>query len=336
MTHRILVTGCGGDLGQAVIKSLRSSAGPYEIHGCDCGSDGLGESFVERYAHVRPASDSAYLKELDSLCAAERISAVVPCSDAEIAVFGTLEKMSSGTAIVCQPEAWTRVYGDKLACMKALEGQVAIAPFVDGADARALAELVRRQGFPLVVKPRVSFGSRHIVTARNAAELESALQMVPRPLVQAYLDDIGGEYSVGVYRHDAWKAEIAFKRTLKSAGCSWYAETSFDPGVLDYCRRIADASGLRGSANVQLRMTAGGPFLLEINPRFSSLAAARAACGFNDVDWSVRAALRLKPPHGNKEFKKIRFRRFFHEMVDFGEGFRMVDEWSPRGGIKIK
>ena len=45
---------------------------------------------------------------------------------------------------------------------------------------------------------------------------------------------------------------------------------------------------LKGSINVQLRITEEGPMIFEINPRFSSTAFMRHKLGFSDVNWAVK------------------------------------------------
>ena len=330
---RLLVTGASGDFGQAVIKALRLSASPYEIHGCDAGPQNIGTVFTDVFHAVPAAADPRYVESLDTICRRFGIQAVIPASEAEITVLSRLASpLSSGSAVVCLPAAWIDAYGDKLSCQRLLQGKVDIAPFADGEDAAAVKALSEKEGFPLVVKPRVSYGSRSLRVAHDARELEKYLSEVPRPIVQKYLDDEGGEYSVGVYASDGYRGAIAFRRELgpMGAGCTWYAETSDDPAVLDYAMRVLDASRLEGSANVQVRKTSRGVRLLEINARFSSLAAARAFSGFNDVEWSVRKALGLKAEYPRGPFKKIRFRRFFHELVDQGQGFAGVEPWTPK------
>ncbi len=79
-----------------------------------------------------------------------------------------------------------------------------------------------------------------------------------------------------------------------------------------------------------MRRTADGVFLLEVNARFSSLAALRALCGFPDVEWSVAVRCGGTPAPPPPRFRAVRFRRFFDEMVDDGAGFAAVPEWAPR------
>jgi carbamoyl-phosphate synthase large subunit len=56
------------------------------------------------------------------------------------------------------------------------------------------------------------------------------------------------------------------------------------------CARIAEGLDLRGSMNVQLRLTDEGPRVFEINPRFSSTVLMRHRMGFSDVLWAIEEA----------------------------------------------
>ena len=331
---RILVTGVEGDLGQALVKALRLYQGPVEIHGCDVEGDGIGSAFVDRFYQAPYAEAADYVNFLDGICQSREIQAVVPGSEQEIAVLarlGSPPKLPGGAAVVCQEAAWITIYGDKLRCMEALAGKVELARFADGSDSEAVACLLDEVGFPVVVKSRQSSGSRTLRIAHNQAELAAYLAEVSLPLVQQYIDAEGGEFSICIFAGRQFESAIAFQRELGGPGLSWFAEKSDDPEVLTYAQLIGQAIRLQGSANVQVRKSRLGVRLLEINPRFSSLAAARAICGFRDVEWSVDLALgrKIALPLAS-DYRQIRFRRFYHEVVDFGEGFQAIAEWCPR------
>jgi len=327
---KVLVTAVGGDLGQAIVKALRVSSFPLDIHGCDLDTHSYAAAFVQAYHAVPAACHPDYVKELEALCETFALRAVVPSSEPELMVLEG-RCLPSGVPVVSQPIEVLRVYGDKLATMRALADTVKLAAFADGADTAAVHDLIDRCGFPVVVKPRRSSGSRNVRLATCLGELESALGKVPMPLVQEYLDDSGGEFSVGVFRTTDFESAVAFKRRLSAtAGISWQAELVENPEVCAYALEIGRVASATGSLNVQLRLTSAGPRLLEVNPRFSSLVAARAACGFRDAEWSLVSALHLPmmPPRG--PYKRLRFWRFYHEVVDLGDGCGVLPEWLPR------
>jgi len=86
---------------------------------------------------------------------------------------------------------------------------------------------------------------------------------------------------------------------------------------------------------VQVRKSAAGVRLLEVNARFSSLAPARAYAGFRDVEWSVVLALGREPEVPRDGYRPIKFHRFVHEMVDDGSGYAPIPQWSRWGRPRI-
>lgn len=312
----ILVTATGGDLGQAVVKALQQSCLDITCHGCDMDQQGVGSLFVESFRAVPRADSQGYMDAIRTICKQVQADAVIPASEPEMYVLANRRELPP---VVCQGFSWMCTHGDKMYSYRALEAQgVEIAPFAGGRDPGAVANLVALAGYPLIVKGRRSWGSKTLHIVENKGELNAAIAKTKLPVVQGYID--GDEYSVGVFGNGDCVAALAFKRDLGGFGLSWYAETSDDQEVLKYALQIARITGLRGSANIQVRKGKEGVRLLEVNPRFSSLAAARAAAGFNDVEWSLLLALgrRVRFPD---RFKRLRFQRFFQEVVDYGSGW---------------
>lgn len=325
---RVLITAIDGDLGQALFKALRLDPQRFRIFGTDLAPSAVGASFVER-TFVLPRADAPdYVDALAALVRAEGIDAIVPASEAEIAALG--DETIAGAVVIAQPRHWTATFSDKLLAMRAIRGQVRLAPFADGADPRELLDLEATSGYPLVVKPRRSSGSRQVRLVRDRLELDAAISDVPDPVVQAHIGTPDSEYSVGVFR-GPFEDALVFRRTLRpGTGLSWDAESVLAPDIAAYALDVARAAGAKGSTNVQLRLTAEGPRLVELNPRFSSLVAARALCGFTDLAWSVRAGLGLELARPRSPYHLLRFRRYFHEVVDLGAGPYAVAEWLPR------
>jgi carbamoyl-phosphate synthase large subunit len=330
---RLLVTGVQGDFGQGFVKALRLSRATAEIHGCDVSGSGVGATFVDSFAIVPPAaSGEHYVHRLDRLCSQLGIDAVVPGSPPEIDALCRLASppaLPSGVPVVCLDATYRDVFDDKLLCYRALEGRVELAPFADGENPEAVRVLVARHGFPLIVKRRRGQGGLSFQVVDRMEALAAAIVATPGPVVQGFIDEEQGEYSIGLFAANGRETAIAFRRRLARTGSSWSAETVDDPEVLAYSRAIARASGLRGSANVQVRKSSKGVRLLEVNARFSSLAPARASAGFRDVEWSVDLALGRPLQLPEEPYRPLRFQRFIHEMVDTGSGFACVPEWTP-------
>jgi carbamoyl-phosphate synthase large subunit len=331
---KILVTGVGGDLGQAIIKSVCLMDMPVEIFGCDMDSESIGRAFVDDFFVISSPYDREYLNLLNDYCEKKGIHTVVPGSEAEIYVLsrlGTPLRLPCGTVAVCQEFAWLETFGNKLECFRALDKKVELAPYADGTNDEQVEEFISKEIFPCVVKPRVSSGSKDLKIAQNENQLLAFIREVSNPVVQEYIDDTYGEFSIGVFSTDNFSTAIAFKRKLGPFGATWYAENyDQDQEVLDYAYKIAEVSRLRGSCNIQVRKSNKGVRLLEINPRFSSLVAARAACGFKDLEWSICKALKIRVSKPDFPFRRLTFRRYLHELIDFGEGYIALGEWLPK------
>jgi carbamoylphosphate synthase large subunit len=61
------------------------------------------------------------------------------------------------------------------------------------------------------------------------------------------------------------------------------------------CSKIAEALDVHGSINVQSKLSAHGPMIFDINPRFSSTVLLRHQIGFHDVVWSIEEEMNQKP-----------------------------------------
>jgi carbamoyl-phosphate synthase large subunit len=330
---RVLVTGVGGTLGQGIVKALCLADMPLEISGCDAMQDSVGAAFVKIFHQVPLAIDPSYIEILDAICEKNGYSAVLPSTEQEISILSRTAsppRLPSGAVVICHDAQFFNSFSDKLSCARALAQAVNVGRFADGTDAGDVERLVADAGFPLVVKPRRGSGSRSLRIVSNVESLQKALADVPVPFVQEHFPDDLGEFSAGIFTCEDFDSVLTFRRELCGEGCSMKAETSDDLAVADYCTRIGRAMRLRGAANVQVRKACFGVRLLEVNARFSSLVAARAAAGFRDAEWWLRLRLGMGIPAPPGVYRKLRFERYFHDLVDFGDGFKGVSEWSPR------
>jgi carbamoyl-phosphate synthase large subunit len=331
---RILVTALGGELGQAIAKALRLAGRPYYLVGTDVIADGIAATFAQEFHMVPFAHGLNYVAEITRLCAERKIDCLIPANERELEVLNNAfpcRCLPNGAKLICLDRACYDALKDKLSCMTALAGQVPLVAFADGHDQDSVAKLIAANGFPVIVKERQSSGSKGLAFAKNARELNAALRRATMPLVQTFIDDSEGEFSVGVFSCGAFLDAVCFRRKLGEGifSSSWSASMEADPEVLDYSLKIARLVGCQGSLNVQVRKNASGVWLLEINPRFSSLAAARAACGFRDVEWSVAAALGEFDAKAKPVLRPMRFHRFISELVDFGAGYKTLHQWAP-------
>jgi len=329
--RQVLITGLGGDLGQALVKALRLSASSFQIHGSDINNDLVGRAAVDDF-HILPAADKEeYVAELECLCKCQDIEAIIPGSEPELLKLSGICENSAlpiGIPIVALPGKWVKRLGDKLSCMRFLDGKIPLAGYADGTNESELDSLLEGCDAPLVVKERFSSGSKNIKYVNDRTRLKNVIEHFEAPLVQAQIDDSEGEYSVGVFSCDRFTAVHTFRRRLGPGGCSWHAETNDDPSVEKYCRKIASHCAIYGSYNIQVRKSKEGVRLLEINPRFSSLVAARALSNFSDLEWAINQCFGCLDTDSIPKTRRITYQRYLSEVVDLGGGPSRVASWS--------
>ena len=133
------------------------------------------------------------------------------------------------------------------------------------------------RGFPVVIKPRMSSGSRGIVYVQNISDLETAYNEVhkrfPYPLIQEFIPH-GGAYGVGVlFNYDSVpRACFVYKRLREnpvSGGPSTLRESVSYDEIKEIAISLLKSLDWIGPAMVEFRIDArtGEPKLMEINPR---------------------------------------------------------------------
>lgn len=143
-----------------------------------------------------------------------------------------------------------------------------------------------RVGYPLVIKPRKSSGSRGLVVVRSADQVVDAWNLVssvyPSPLIQEYIPNGGDALGVSllVSRNQDVVASFVHRRLREypvAGGPSTLRESTICPALLDQAARLLKKLEWYGVAMVEFKVDPrdGIAKLLEINPRFwGSLALA--------------------------------------------------------------
>jgi carbamoyl-phosphate synthase large subunit len=278
----ILITGIGGDIGQCVATIVRETVGgTRRLIGCDTHEQHGGSLYVDAFQRVPAARDKGYLEALMSLIEAQSVTTVIPMTEPELELLGGV--VAGGSAIAwITPGAKAIAAGiDKLATAQTLTAAGIPMPWTDRADAGP------PRTYPCIVKSRRGSGSRSVHKAHTPSEADYFAQRDPEAIYQEYLEPDDREVTCAVYRaRDGRIAVLQLLRRLVGGFTGWARVIRVDT-VEAMCRRAAEALDLRGSMNVQLRLTADGPRIFEINPRFSSTVLMRHRIGFSDVVWTL-------------------------------------------------
>lgn len=315
----VVVTAVGALIGQGIIRSLRLSGLAVRVIGVDRDPNGIGPYWCDAF-FAKPAVDEssqAYLDFWTSLLDDEAVDIVLPGLELDVLFFSRNRQAFAGigTRIVLNDPGVIELAQDKWDFGLELErlGLPAI-PALLGAG---WTECVRTLGLPLLLKPRQGNGSRGIALLRDEDDFNYwSRKSRDAFLIQKFVGSDEQEFTVGAFGLGDGTAlpPIIFRRKLSVAGNTQYAEVVDNPVLAEAVTRLAAILKPVGPTNYQFRMDGETPYLLEINPRFSSSTSLRAAFGYNEAAMSVEYYLRGKRPP-TPEIRAGRGWRYYEDLV---------------------
>lgn len=279
----VLVTGGGGPAGVAVIRSLRSSGN--RVVAVDAHPSAVGLRLADDFAVVPRADEGSLVEALCVVAERTGAEALVSTVAEEMGVLdaGSAALEEAGLALWLPSAQAVDTCVDKWHFAKSVAAAGLPAP------ATGLGSAAGVPG-PWIVKPRFGRGSRDVYAVDDPAELAWALRRVAEPLAQTRLD--GREFSVDalVGRDGVLEGAVPRWRVEVKAGISTQGLTFDDPALVALVADLLTAVDLRGAANVQGFVDAGGSAtFVEINPRFSGGLPLALAAGADLVGEYVRA-----------------------------------------------
>jgi len=311
MKVNILVTGCGGDIGQSIGKILIKSALVNELYGCDISDKNAGKFIYSNFFIGLPYKDNNYLSNLERYIEVNKIDFIIPIAEPELRYFSetdNLKAIGRAKMITASSESLTIGF-DKLATANFLKENN--LPFPE----TVLVSEENSPKFPVILKSRTGSGSAAVYKINNLEDYNYIKSKHTDFIAQEFLEDSQGEYTCGVFRSKKGGIRtLIFKREL-TGGYSGYGEIINNKDINNLLCNLAVKINLAGSINVQLRLTEKGPVVFEINPRFSSTVLFRHMFGFRDLEWSIQDKLNLEIEPYEDANEGQKFYKGFNEFI---------------------
>jgi carbamoyl-phosphate synthase large subunit len=275
---------------------------------------------ADRRAIVPRIDHPDYVDALRELVALHDVRLVVPLTDLDHLVLDAArEKL--GDALVLVPAAETIERCSDKFLAHGFFGSAGI-----GSPATWLPdELPQELPFPVLVKARKGFGSRHIYRAHDREELEFFLRYTTADsMVQAVCS--GEEFSIDVFCDLDSRCLNAVPRTMieSKGGESIKGMSLKDDELIDFGRRVAETLGVVGPANVQcFREPDGALLVTDVNPRFGGGFPLPTAAGSRYPELALALARGEQPEPRLGDFREgVVMTRFFSEVIlqDAGGG----------------
>ena len=280
----VLITGIGGDIAQSAARIIKENRPDIKLIGTDKSLEHAGSIFVDDVLQIPVASSGRYLESVREIISSYSIDAVIPMSEPELTVFGPLIDELGEDCCITAGKNVIAVGIDKLETMGALSSLGIPVPWSFDADQKNPSE------FPCVFKAKRGTGSKNVFVVESHDEATFLAKKFPGSIFQELLVPDDREVTCAVYRRrDGQIAVLQLLRKLAGGFTGW-AKVINDHDTSEMCKSIANGLGLRGSMNIQLRITDSGPRVFEINPRFSSTVLMRHRIGFSDLLWALDEA----------------------------------------------
>ncbi len=278
---KILVTGCGGDIGMGVGRIVKEVLPNATVIGSEINSDHPGQFVYDTCVVLPRVNAPEYLARLKQVVQQHAIECIIPMSVPEIIYFhkGRVRDIE-GIPLIMPNEMALEVGLDKLKTNTFLAEHNLPHPWTQ------LVKDGPPQEVPCMIKGRFGWGSRGIfLVDKDSVEYFSRTK--PDDMWQEYLLPDEEEYTCGVYgTADGDIRSIIMRRTL-GGGHTVSGQVVENTEIREVVEKLAQHLELHGSINMQLRLTKNGPMIFEINPRFSSTVMFRHKLGFKDVLWSL-------------------------------------------------
>ena len=268
---------------------------------------------ADRRALVPRVDDPGYVDALRALVELHDVRLVVPLADLDhLLLSQSRDRLAPAVVLLPGPNT-IRLCEDKYRAHEFFESRGIPTPPTWLPD-----DVPGELAFPVLVKPRRGFASKHIFRANDRAELDFFLARTSEDsMVQAVCR--GEEFSIDVLCDLDGRCLNAVPRTMieSKGGESIKGMTIKDWDLIEHARRVAEELGIVGPANVQCFREADGSLpVTDVNPRFGGGFPLPTAAGSRYPELALALANGERPEPRLGEFRAgVTMTRFFSEVV---------------------
>jgi carbamoyl-phosphate synthase large subunit len=267
---------------------------------------------ADRYALVTRVDNPGYVASIRDVVRAHDVRLVVPLTDLDQVTLARRREELEPAAVLLPPVDVVEAMADKYLAHEAFERRGLHSPPTWLPDA-----LPDELPFPVLVKARQGFGSRHIYRAETREELDFHLARTPVPsIVQAACR--GEEFSVDVLCDFEGRCLNAIPRTMieSKGGESIKGMTVKDEELIEAACAVAEGLPIWGPANIQcFREPSGRLEVTDVNPRFGGGFPLPLAAGSRYPELALALANGERPEPRLGDFREgVVMTRFFSHL----------------------
>ena len=271
-------------------------------------------------AFVPRVDDPGYVAALAAIVEEHNVGLVIPLTDLDQAIISASRDRLAPALVLAPGPDVCRTMGDKYLAHCTFEEHG-----IDTPRTWLPEDVPRDARFPLLVKVREGFGSRHIYRAEDAEQLDFHLRHTP---VDSMVQEVclGEEFSIDVFCDLESRCLNAIPRSMiqSKGGESIKGRSLRDRELIEHGARVAETIGIVGPANVQcFREPDGRLPVTDVNPRFGGAFPLPLAAGSRYPELALALARGERPEPRLGEFREgVVMTRFFSDLclVEDGSG----------------
>ena len=275
---------------------------------------------ADHKALVPRVDDPGYVASLAELVAEHDVRLVVPLTDLDQEIVSAARAALAPALVLAPSPEVCRTMGDKFLAHAFFEERGIASP-----RTWLPADVPADARFPVLVKVREGFGSRHIYRADDREQLEFQLRSTP---VDSMVQEVclGVEFSIDVFCDVDGRCLNAIPRSMiqSKGGESIKGESLQDAELIEHGAHVAEAIGIVGPANIQcFREPDGSLPVTDVNPRFGGAFPLPLAAGSRYPELALALARGERPEPRLGDFRAgIVMTRFFSDLclVENGSG----------------
>jgi carbamoyl-phosphate synthase large subunit len=267
---------------------------------------------AHRMAVVPRVDTPEYVAALAELVRLHGVRLVVPLTDLDQSLLSrSRDLLAPALVLVPEPEVCDAM-GDKWRAHLFFEEHGIPSP-----RSWLPADVPADARYPVLVKVREGFGSRHIYHARDPAQLAYQLGTTP---VDSFVQEVclGEEFSIDVFCDLDGRCLNAIPRTMiqSKGGESIKGRSIRDWELIEHARAVAETIGIRGPANIQcFREPDGSLPVTDVNPRFGGAFPLPLAAGGRYPELALALARGERPEPRLGDFREgVVMTRFFSDL----------------------
>lgn len=306
---RILVTDGHSRATLQIVRSLGRAG--HEIHVSE--KFKLNPSFFSKYTkkhliYPNPSFENEFIEILQKYCIANEIDIIIPVVDECLLAIAKNRSKFQNIIIPFAEIEKLDTFRDKLQTIRLCENLNLPHPKTFFSRRPKFKEISEKLGFPIIIKPRISSGSRGIELVKDFKSFETKYNKVRKlyghPLIQEFIPNggaCGAEFLYDKNGAVAYFSHFRIREYPESGGPSTYRKPIYSNVLRKLSEKLLDKIKWYGPAMVEFRIDSvtGIPKIMEVNGRYWGSLACSIASGVDFPKLHVAMAQEEKVKSGD-------------------------------------